>query len=82
MGRRLLHPFPPIAQSGNPVTAHHLGLADIEGGDPGDDLFLVVGLVSIVSSSLTHTVGAGWSPAGVTGVQQNLILVLDNQRQQ
>jgi hypothetical protein len=61
----------------------HLRLADIQGRDPGDDLFLIVRFgqhcVLLVGSQPPPT---GGRQVGITKGKADLILVLDDQRQQ
>jgi hypothetical protein len=42
MRGHLLQPFLPVAFCRDADAAHQFGLADIDGGDPVDNLFLVV----------------------------------------
>jgi len=41
MLRYLLQPFAPATLAGYPDTAHHFGLADIQGSNPLDDLVVI-----------------------------------------
>jgi len=56
MGGHLLQSFLRLRAAGDPHTTHQLGLADIQGRDPADDLFLVVGF------SQHRVLLTGWQP--------------------
>jgi hypothetical protein len=84
MGGHLLQSFLCARAGRNPHTAHDLRLADIQGSDPGDDLFLIADSVNIACSPywLATTTYSGGRQVGIAREKQNLILVLDDQRHQ
>jgi hypothetical protein len=73
MSRYLLNPALP--RTGEPDTTHHLRLADIQRGDPRDELFLI-DRWSEHHASLPHN-GRDDRPGEPQGRQVNLVLVLN-----
>jgi hypothetical protein len=85
----LLHP-PLIIRGGESDAAHNLGLADVQGRDPLDDLLIVAGLCEHRTSPPfdTTVIDGGVSNdrrvivRGVAGQIAKLVLVLSSKRQQ
>src|SRR3954449_3535903 len=70
--------LPPAAAelTGHPDAAHHRGLADIQRGDPLDDLLVVVCLLQHVRLLPSRT-GPGGLAAGAAGREAKLVRVLE-----
>jgi len=61
----------------HPHTAHQLGLADIQGRDPLDDLLFVLRLLQHGFLLTVMTSNRRWLPAGAAGTVTNLVRVLE-----
>src|SRR5665811_984333 len=75
--RDLLDPPRATLGIGYPHTAHQLGLADIQGRDPLDDLLLVLRLLQHGFLPTVLSRNRKWLPAGAAGTVTNLARVLE-----